>query len=281
MTMIAGMGGSGMTTLASHFIAAGLSGGEAGIFITLGEGRTELLCNMERRGLPFRAAASQGELTVIALNPAEQHPIEFYYDLEELLEQTAAGRVVVDGLAQLLAGTHDALEAASIVSMYTNLFRRRRVTTLFTCQADVATGVSSLANIPHAAMMDNVFYLGIVELESKLRKVMVILKTRGEFTDHALRELVLTPKAVHISSLFSGVSGILRGSASGHLSEVTRSIFGPLFHIRDFVNNAQVETPEQARIAIESIRKEFNVLAQNLTEHFDYEDEGEEEPQTS
>jgi hypothetical protein len=107
-----------------------------------------------------------------------------------------------------------------------------------------------------------------VELESKLRKVIAIFKTRGELIDNSLRELVVTAQDVKVSNLFTGLSGVLQGSASGRLSEAGREIIEPMLHIRDFVNSAEIGTIEQARFVVDNIRQEFNVLAAKVTAHF-------------
>ena len=270
-TMIAGMSGTGKSIIAAHFLAAGLGRGEKCVLVTLNERATQLVRNMDQRGTGFRDAARSGDLTIVRCEAPSVQLIELYYQLKDLLESQGATRVVIDGLRDMLLCSSSERESAYYLSLLDGLFCRHHVTSMLTWRVDDVAGLSSLASIPHTALMDNIFYLGLVELESKLRKVIAIFKTRGESTDNALRELVITPSGVNVSSLFTGISGILLGSASGSLSETGREIVGPLMHIRDFVNNADIRTPEQAQFVSENIRQEFNILAQKLTEHFDLE----------
>jgi circadian clock protein KaiC len=269
-TMLAGMTGTGKTTLAAYFLAAGLSGGEPAIFVSFNERPAQLLRNMEQRELAFAQAASSGALTVVHAATPGQQLIEFYHQLDQLVDATKARRVVIDGLRDLMTLATNVNECEYFISLFKDLFYRNAITSIFTCQVEEVSGLSSLASIPHTSMMDNIFYLGVVELESKLRRVLAVFKTRGELTDNALRELILTPTQVRISSLMTGVSGILMGSATGHLTESGREVIEPLLHIREFLNNAQVDTPDQARYVVDNLRQEFNLLATKLSEHFEF-----------
>jgi circadian clock protein KaiC len=268
-TMLAGMSATGKTTLAGHFVAAGLAAGENAVFVTLHESSSQLIHNMEKRGLGFVKAVGDRRLTVVHATASALQLIEFYYELKDLVESTDARRVVIDGLRDFLATVTDEYERSYYLTLYNDLFYSRGISGLFTWRVDDVAGLSSLASIWHAELMDNIVYLGLLELEGKLRKMIALVKSRGEFTDCSLRELIITRDEVRISSVFSGLSGVLLGSASGHLSEAGREIIKPLMHIRDFVNNAAVETPDQAKLVIDSLRSEFEVLAEKLTRHFD------------
>lgn len=272
-TMLAGMSGTGKTTLAAHFIAGGLANSEPAVYVTLHESASQLVRNMERRGLGFASAEEDGRLTVVHATGSALHLIEFYYFIRDLVEAKHARRIVIDGLRDFLASCRDEHERSYYLSLFSDLFYRRQVTAVFTWRVDDVAGLSSLASIWHAELMDNIIYLGLLELEGKLRKMIALFKTRGEYSDSSLRELVIGPHDVKISSVFSGLSGVLLGSASGHLSEAGREIAAPLIHIRDFVNAADVRTPEQAKMVLDSIRSEFNVLAGKLSKHFDIQAE--------
>lgn len=267
MTMIAGMTGTGKTTLAAHFIAAGLKQKEAGIYVSLHERPGQLTRNMDRRGLEFTKNAEAGRLTTIHAAATGLQPIEFRHTLEEIIRSTGATRLVIDGLRDLLMGALSESEREYTLSLYNQLFTRYGVTVVCTWRVDDIAGMSSLAAIPHASDFDNIFYVGLVELQSRLRKVISVFKTRGEPAESDLRELVITPSEIRISDLFTGLSGILMGSASGYVPEAGQEILAPLMRIRDFVNQAEVSTPESARIVMDNLRSEFNVLAQKIRHH--------------
>jgi circadian clock protein KaiC len=267
MTMIAGMTGTGKTTLAAHFIAAGLARGEAGIYVSLHERPGQLVRNMDRRGLNFTKSAESGRLRTIHAAATGLQPIEFRHTLEEIIRSSGATRIVIDGLRDLLLGAASESEREYTLSLYNQMFTRYGVTGICTWRVDDIAGMSSLASIPHASDFDNILYVGLVELQSRLRKVISVFKTRGEAAESDLRELVITPSEVRISNLFTGISGILQGSASGYGAEAGQEILAPLMRIRDFVNEAQVKTPESAQLVIENLRSEFNVLAEKIRRH--------------
>ncbi|MGI8908881.1 MAG: ATPase domain-containing protein [Candidatus Sumerlaeaceae bacterium] len=273
MTMIAGMTGTGKTTLAAHFIAAGLKNDEAGVYVSLHERPGQLTRNMDRRGLEFTRNTEAGRLTTIHAAATGLQPIEFRHTLEEVIRTKGATRVVIDGLRDLLLGAVSESEREYTLSLYNQLFTKYGVTVVCTWRVDDIAGMSSLASIPHASDFDNILYVGLVELQSRLRKVISVFKTRGEAAESDLRELIITPEDLRISDLFTGLSGILMGSASGYVPEAGQEILAPLMRIRDFVNEAQVSTPEAAQLVIENLRSEFNVLAQKIRRHLNLGEE--------
>ncbi|MBX7246458.1 MAG: hypothetical protein K1X53_13255 [Candidatus Sumerlaeaceae bacterium] len=273
-TMYAGMSGTGKTTLAAHFLAAGLRAGEQGIYVSLNERPSQLIANMDRRGLGYGDAAKRGDLQVLHTSGAGIQLIEFYHNLKELIDPNRPTRLVIDGLRDFLSAASNEREQDYYLTLFNDLIFNRGVTAVFTWRVEDVAGLSSLASIPHTSNVDNILYLGLVELQSKLRKVLAIFKTRGEHIDSSLRELVLSGSEVKVSNLFTGLSGILMGSASGQLSEAGREIVEPLFHIREFVNNVEITNVEQAKFVVDNIRQEFNVLAEKIGEHFNLGDEG-------
>lgn len=268
LTMVAGMTGTGKTTLAAHFLASALQKGEAAIYVTLNERAGQLARHMDQRGLQFSEGVDAGKLLIMQASTSGLQAVEFRHVLEDAIKQSGATRIVIDGLRDLLRTAASDAEREYALSLYSLLFNRHGVTALCTWRVDDIAGLSSLASIPHTSAFDNILYLGLVELQSQLRKVISIFKIRGDAADTALRELVITQGEVRISHLFSGISGILMGTASGQLPLGGREILEPLIKIRDFVNGAQVETPEQANLVIANIRSEFDVLAAKLRQHF-------------
>lgn len=268
VTMLAGMSGTGKTILAAHFVAAALRQGDAAVFVCLNERPARLIRNMDRRGLGFAAASAEGRLHVVHATPSGLDIAAFYHETKRLVETARPACLVIDGLRDFLASAGGEREQEHYLALFNDLLFRNGVTAVYTWRVEDVAGLSSVASIPHTAQADNIIYLGLVELESKLRKVIAIFKTRGELIDNSLRELVVTATDVKVSNLFTGLSGILQGSASGRLSEAGREILDPMMHIRDFVNSAEVSTVEQARFVVENIRREFNVLAAKVAEHF-------------
>lgn len=268
VTMLAGMSGTGKTILAAHFVGAALARGASAIYVSLNERPNQLIRNMDRRGLEFAPAAAAGRLHVVHASGGGLDIAAFYHEAKRLIETSRPACFVIDGLRDFLASAIGEREREHYLALFNDLLFRNRVTAVYTWRVEDVAGLSSVASIPHTSMADNIIYLGLVELESKLRKVIAIFKTRGELIDNSLRELVVTAQDVKVSNLFTGLSGVLQGSASGRLSEAGREIIEPMLHIRDFVNSAEIGTIEQARFVVDNIRQEFNVLAAKVTAHF-------------
>ena len=267
-TMIAGITGTGKTTLAAHFMAAGLQTGQPGVFVTLNERPASLIRSMDQRGLGFSEAVDDGRLKVIQASPMTMLPVELLALLDEAIAGAGAVRVVIDGLRDLTAFALQASEREYLWSLFEQLFHRRQCTALVIWRVDEISGVSSIAGIPHGSSFDNILYVGMMEYQSRLRKVISVFKTRGEESDSNLRELIITGREVRISNLLSGLSGIMKGSAEGQVSQEGQEILDVMVRIRDFVNGAQAETSDQARLMTTHLREEFDILATKIRGHF-------------
>lgn len=268
MTMVAGMTGTGKTTLAAHFVASALEKGEAAIYVSVNERAGQTARHMDNRGLGFSRAMEDGRLTFLHASTSGLQAVEVRHLLEDAIGKSGATQIVIDGLRDLLRTAASDAERDYALSLYHQLFNRHGITALCTWRVDDISGLSSLAAIPHASTFDNILYLGLIELQSQLRKVISIFKTRGESADTALRELIIMPGEIRIAEFFSGLTGILKGTPSGQIPDAGREILEPLMKIRDFVHGAEVVTPEQAQMVMSSLRSEFDVLAQKLRQHF-------------
>src|SRR6266849_3101093 len=64
-----------------------------------------------------------------------------------------------------------------------------------------------------------------VEIESSMRKALVILKMRGSDHDKRLREFEITPAGIKIESAFTNYEGIISGSPRKVASEKFMDLF--------------------------------------------------------
>lgn len=160
--LIEGRPGSGKTTLALQFLMAARERGEKTLFITLSEGRTELI----------EAAATHGwsldgidiyELvpSELSLDPTREQSVVYSSDLElgetvklvmECVDKTQPDCAVFDSLSdiRLLAG--NALRYRRQVLALKHYFSRRQCTVLFVDDLTVDAGDASLHSLVHAVV---------------------------------------------------------------------------------------------------------------------------------
>jgi len=98
ITLVSGTPGTGKTILCFQFINAGIAAGEKCLFLTSDDRIPNLMAQARELGFNFDAAAQNGQLRFLYLNP-EKHTL--HHDLEEELQNTNYTRLVLDSLTPL------------------------------------------------------------------------------------------------------------------------------------------------------------------------------------
>jgi len=80
--------------------------------------------------------------------------------------------------------------------------------------------------------MDNIISLRDVELESTLRRSLVIFKARGTAHDRDIREFEITSKGLVVEEKFAGVEQILGGAARRSMTEKAAEAWAQAFRGR-------------------------------------------------
>jgi len=89
----------------------------------------------------------------------------------------------------------------------------------------ISGGAFSVTDVGLSFLVDCIVALKPVEIESSLRKALVILKMRGSDHDKRLREYEITPAGIKIESAFSNYEGIISGSPRKVASEKFMELF--------------------------------------------------------
>jgi circadian clock protein KaiC len=270
---VAGLSGTFKTTVAARFL---LEGGAPGLWITFQEDRAALA-----RRFGAEALAEGGAIDV--LEPvAGRQSVEKLMRLasERIAAAAAAGRpirrVVVDGVNELAAGidTREGGDGAreEAVRWFLRNIRALGVTTLLTQQLAHVTGSNPMTSIAWPDHADTIIYLGLVEIESRLERIVMVLKHRGGAALGDLRGI--EPAAdggLHVSDRFVGLSGVLGGTPLGRRKTQIEEIFQPLFFIRDFLAMArspQLDAPKREAV-LNNLSNETQRLIDVLSKYFD------------
>ena len=94
---------------------------------------------------------------------------------------------------------------------FINALKRQGLTSVFTRESSVLLGEST-ENTNIGFVVDSYLMLRYVEIESTIRKALLVLKMRG--SDHAkdIRQYDITGQGFEVQSKFEGREGILSGS---------------------------------------------------------------------
>lgn len=229
--LVAGLSGTFKSVLGAHFLTAGEPA--TGLWISFQESAADLARDFAGHGLAF----ADSQIEVLEALPGREPVEKILACADEIITGRGIRRVVIDSLGDLAAGLAGE-ERAEAVRWLLRRLRARGVTVLMTQRLARVTGRNPLSEIDHAGLADTIVYLGLVEIESRLEKVISVLKHRGGPVGGDLRSVQATASGLVVSERFVGVSGVLGGVALGHRKAQIEEIFQPLYFVRDFLKLA-------------------------------------------
>jgi circadian clock protein KaiC len=211
--LVEGAPGTGKTTLGMQFIYNGIQANEPGLIITFEEFPQQYYHDAAAFGWNFVDLEKQGLLKVVMTSPeASRLDIESVDGLlESHISQMGARRVVVDSISQFTRLTQDPVELRGLEYSFINALKRHGLTSVLTCESPVLLGEAA-EDSQISFVADSYLLLRYVEIESAIRKALLVLKMRG--SDHAkdIRQYDITKTGFEVQAKFEGREGILSGS---------------------------------------------------------------------
>jgi circadian clock protein KaiC len=191
-TLVAGPSGVGKTLMALHFIFNGAAAGEPGVVATLQENPIQL--QKVTRG--FGWTLDDERVTVMYRSPNDVYIDEWVYELLGLAERTGAKRVMIDGLSDLQYATPDPVRFREFIYSLTQRLSRRGVSPVMTSELPDLFHVGRLAEYGISHLSDNVVLLQYLRGDTRLRRTVTVLKSRGSAHDPDIREFDITPGGI-------------------------------------------------------------------------------------
>jgi circadian clock protein KaiC len=212
--LVEGPPGTGKSTLGMQFIYNGIRyHNEPGLIVTFEEFPQQYYRDAEGFGWDFRQLEREGKLRVIMTSPeVSRADLESVGGtLETLAREMGARRVLVDSISHFDQLTDDPVELRSVVYGFINALKREGLTSVLTRESPVLLGGDE-GDDAIAFVVDTYILLRYVELESAIRRALLVLKLRG--SDHAkdIRQYEITGQGIEIMSKFEGQEGIMSGS---------------------------------------------------------------------
>ena len=217
--MIAGSAGTGKTTLALQYLVNGVSLGEPGIYVTFEELPDQVYRDAKNFGWDLRKMEEKDKFRIICTSP--NLIMESGEDslLEDVIRDIQPRRLVVDSLSHLemFVKKGDMRMEAYRVIRY---LKTRGVSSVLLWESPQISGSSfSITDVGLSFLVDCIIALKPVEIESSLRKALLILKMRGSDHDKRLREYDITSHGIAISAPFSNYEGLMTGSPRRSVTE--------------------------------------------------------------
>ncbi len=212
--LIEGAPGTGKTTLGMQFIYNGIvQNNEPGLIITFEEFPKQYYEDAQSFGWNFQELEKKGLLKIIMTSP-EVSRLDLTSVggmIEGHIDQMGVKRVVVDSVSHFSRLTQDPIKLRSMEFDFINALKREGLTAVLTRESPVLLGEST-DDSDIGFVVDSYLILRYVEIESAIRKALLVLKMRG--SDHAkdIRQYEITATGIEVHSRFEGQEGILSGS---------------------------------------------------------------------
>ena len=212
--LLAGSAGSGKTTLALQYLVNGIvRDGEAGIYVTFEQMPDQIYRDAKNFGWNLRKLEEENKFRLICTSPDIILESSGENLLDEVLRDIQPKRIVIDSLSHLemfLADKKDMRrEAYRIISF----LKTKGMSSILVWESS-QTGANqfNVTEMNLSFLVDCIIALKPVEIESSIRKALVILKMRGSDHDKHLREYEITPTGIKITSTFQNYEGIITGT---------------------------------------------------------------------
>jgi len=226
--MLAGSAGTGKTTIGLQYLMNGIkTAGEGGIYLTFEQHPDQIYRDAKNFGWDLEKLEAEDKLRIVFTSPdlimGEGDPESL---LQEPIKAVNARRVVVDSLSHMsmFANNDDIRQETYRVI---NFFKRKEMSTLLIWESPQILGSSfSISDVGLSFLVDAIVSLKFVEIDSTIRRAIVVLKMRGSDHDKSLREYEITKDGVKVHSSFKDYQGIMSGTPTRMASEKFVELMG-------------------------------------------------------
>lgn len=206
--LISGPSGSGKSVLASAFLAEGARLGETGVVAGF-----EQQPNKKARNPILAKLIADGFVSVINTGSPDLSVDEIIVLLVDEIRRTKATRVLIDSLSGFelsLAPTYREEFRESMLRLVTTL-TDVHVTVIMTCELEDRYSDLRFSPYGTAFLTDAIIVQRYIEVESRLRRLMAVVKVRASEHSDELREYTINENGVQIGDMLVEQEGLLGG----------------------------------------------------------------------
>jgi circadian clock protein KaiC len=205
--LVAGPSGSGKSILASAFLAEGARRGEAGVIAAF-----EQRPNRTRSQIVVELIA-KGSVTLLESQASDLSIDEITFLLMAEIRRLGAQRLVIDSLSGFelaLAPTFRADFRESLLRMVT-AFSAAGVTVLMTSELEDRYTDLRFSPYGSAFLTDAIIVQRYIEVDSRLLRVMAVVKLRANMHSNELRAYTIDSDGIQLGSMLVDQEGLLGG----------------------------------------------------------------------
>ena len=178
-TGIVGATGTAKSTLSFQFIAEGIRKNESGIYCTLEQSLDEIRLMGKGYGYNMTELESNG-LSIFVSSADNENPDEFIANLAAEIKRTKAKRLVIDSLSVFAHRYKN--EMYTIAKRILSLIQEYQITAIVTILTTQTSGLN-ITEWDLSSLLQNIIILRFVEVQGRMKRILLILKTRGSGHD--------------------------------------------------------------------------------------------------
>lgn len=198
ITLISGGTGAGKTILALKFLLEGAEKGEKGLFLSFEEPAAQLQNIARHLGWEIDKYLAQGLLDIEFISPVELDVDKHAFEILDMTREKKVERFVIDSISSFENSVSDIQKYKDYIWAISQQLRNRHINTIYTAaNADLFSSLI-VSKTQISLITDNIIILRYVEDDSRIKKILGILKARGSNHDKALREYEITPGGINI-----------------------------------------------------------------------------------
>ena len=215
-TVVEGSPGTGKTTLGLQFLMEGCRRGEPGIAITFEEFPEQYYENAQQLGWDLHELESKGLLKIQFSDPLTF--LQGLQDLDghiaEMVEEMGAKRILVDSVSHFERLTEDPQTLRRIETDLVHALKREGLTSVLLKENPHVLGGWDRGDNRVAFIADALILLRYIELESEIKRGVVVLKLRGSDHDKEIRQYAIRAGGLEVGEAFAGVAGLFIGNGA-------------------------------------------------------------------
>lgn len=212
--LLEGAAGTGKSTLGIQFLIEGMNRGENALVITFEEFPEQYYDYAMELDWNLREMESKGLLDIIFTTPDEVINLidEEESKLTKLIEEKSIKRALVDSVTNFEKLAKNMGQLREIETDLVNYFKREEITTMLLKENSSILGGWNISSNKIPFIVDSYIIMRYLELESEIRRGIMILKMRGSNHAKDIRQYTIDSGGITIGGPFKGISGLFLGT---------------------------------------------------------------------
>jgi circadian clock protein KaiC len=212
--LVAGPAGSGKSTVAIQFLAEGAKHGEPGVLAMFEETPLKYLEQARGFDIDLEEMSRAKMLKQVYVRPLDLSVDETLFEIQAAVREMGAKRVVIDSLTGLEIALAPTFEQDFRESLYRLIgaLTSEGVTILMTVENN--DSYTELRFSPHAVsfMTNDIVLQRYVEIDSQLKRIMTVIKTRSRKHSEDIRQYEITSRGIVVADRLDHFEGIIGGT---------------------------------------------------------------------